>query len=163
MSRSRTFFLVAVSFIVGFLLREMLHGIADERIKDKGLKYYNTTDEVKQIAEKKPFLEVIKLDIPHKVIRGSYFEMFGYFRKTNDVDENYTFEVMLISYDAKSRINSGRLIIPKEGLFFNGQETKHALRILVPVAAPLGKYKIFINRKPLGEIEIVSYSSIQQE
>lgn len=181
MQQGRTLILVLIAFIVGFLLREMLHGITDDRFQNKDLKHYLVAKEVAQINDNRPVFEFVRLDIPQKVMRGSYFEMFGDFKRINDLDGDYIFGVTLISLDSKAIINTGSLPISKNNIPLRGQEKRFAFKVLTPDGIPLGRYAIFVDlfkagiddkekrifvpyfnmpqRKSVGNIEVVSYHS----
>lgn len=139
------FLLFVLSFIAGFVLRDMLLGVSsglDKLVINNDITG-NELGGIKPINAGTPAVAIEKMRISRKAMRGHFFEMLLSLKPLRPIDEGYDLIVYFCAEKGKIKIKSGRYgIALKTGLLQGEIREIGPLRIVVPAAIPLGKYRI---------------------
>ncbi|RJO65799.1 MAG: hypothetical protein C4540_00030 [Candidatus Omnitrophota bacterium] len=167
--------LAVFSFITGFMLREMLLNIFERSVAHSKTSTAAAIAQINRSSEEET-LEIIKVDLPKKAMRGSYFEIFGHFKRAGSAYQKYDLTVKLVSFTNKVNLPIGPFEFNIDAKLHKPLETKsYAIKVPVPMTIPLGTYRVIIETKlrvtesemnpaltsnifNAGTIEIVSYN-----
>ena len=157
MSKKLIFILCVFGFIAGFLLREMLLGVSQssylELDESVGQKYRNDLKNlttIKELKEITPF-EVIKIEIPDKVLRGFYFEMVVYLKTLRQIYSDYNLVVVLTGSSKENTISAVKYPMNTKGEWTENKIIKLGpFPVPIPEAIQLGKYNVEVRLYTAG-------------
>ena len=181
MSKRKIFLLCILSFIVGFILRELLLGVSQNKyLETEEINTYENDFEDAN-ANEGPLLELVKIETPLKAFRGHYLEGIVYLKVLRRGYGNYALCVSLNNMITKDAIISSAkypITISK-----NWMEDKlikiGPFSVPIPESAKLGEYAVEVKLTDSSEsreteipiivknntndfntkIEVVSYSN----
>ena len=165
-----------VSFIMGFMLREMFHGVSGISYND----YHESIPEYTPIRETEPAREgqaqhdtadiktkaitILGIETPSKLLRGEQSEMNAYIRFADAESRDYVLIVSLQDMAGDFILKAGQYAIRTDPQWSQYDTTKLGpFKLSIPDIAPAGTYILSarlyrgqeeISRYTYGEIEI---------